>query len=58
MLQVKTMEDNMKSFSEKIKECMALSETLNLLHSLVKVIECEVFTSNISSKHQMQLLLT
>jgi hypothetical protein len=51
MLQVKTMEDNMKSFSEKIKECMALSETMNLLHSLVKVIECEVFTSNISSKH-------
>lgn len=51
MLEVKNMEGKMKSFGDKIKECLAISDTINLLHNLIKLIECEVLINSLSAKH-------
>ena len=58
MLEVKTMENKMKIFSENIKECLALNENLNILHNLVKIIECDVLMNNLSNKHHTMLQLS
>ena len=58
MLEVKTMENKMKTFSENIKECLALNENLNILHNLVKIIECDVLINNLSTKHHTMLQLS
>ncbi len=58
MLEVKTMENKMKIFSESIKECLALNENLNILHNLVKIIECDVLMNNLSMKHHTMLELS
>ena len=58
MLEVKTMENKMKTFSENIKECLALNENLNILHNLVKIIECDVFINSLSTKHHTMLQLS
>lgn len=58
MLEVKTMENKMKIFSENIKECLALNENLNILHNLVKIIECDVLMNNFSMKHHTMLQLS
>ncbi len=48
----------MKIFSENIKECLALNENLNILHNLVKIIECDVLMNNLSNKHHTMLQLS
>jgi hypothetical protein len=58
MLEVKTMENKMKTFSENIKECLALNENLTVLHNLVKIIECDVLINSLSTKHHTMLQLS